>query len=249
MWILLQDTRMTINWTLGIKRYTEEEIDEPEIEAHYQLHGKVQEDDQNDVECDDECVALANLKLDVDENKKIQKQLKKENATLTQELTECKSILAETSRTLGESNSIRDSCLVALQNKQTEFERYKAFNDRTVDYDKLERLAPPRQMTSDHNSSELEIHDHSNELSRSKLVPKVVPPADKTATSRQELELLFHHHITMLRSTLKTSGKALKVEELKRKCMDKGKRMKSLHNNLRQKPGQYICCQNHNVDC
>ncbi|GJU06493.1 hypothetical protein Tco_1122923, partial [Tanacetum coccineum] len=61
-------------------------------------------------------------------------------------------------------------------------------------------LAPPRQMTSDHNSSELEIHDHSNELSSSKLVPKVVPPADKTATSRQELELLFHHHITMLRS-------------------------------------------------
>ncbi|GJV24323.1 retrovirus-related pol polyprotein from transposon TNT 1-94 [Tanacetum coccineum] len=93
--------------------------------------------------CDDERVALANLianlKLDVDENKKIQKQLKKANATLTQELTECKSILAETSRTLGESNSIRDSCLVALQNKQTEFERYKAFNDRTVDYDKLER--------------------------------------------------------------------------------------------------------------
>ncbi|GJX81508.1 hypothetical protein Tco_0330989 [Tanacetum coccineum] len=98
---------------------------------------------QNDVECDDERVALANLianlKLDVDENKKIQKQLKKANATLTQELTECKSILAETSRTLGESNSIRDSCLVALQNKQTEFERYKAFNDRIVDYDKLER--------------------------------------------------------------------------------------------------------------
>ncbi|GJW12759.1 hypothetical protein Tco_1578586 [Tanacetum coccineum] len=101
------------------------------------------QNDQNDVECDDERVALANLianlKLDVDENKKIQKQLKKANATLTQELTECKSILAETSRTLGESNSIRDSCLVALQNKQTEFERYKAFNDRTVDYDKLER--------------------------------------------------------------------------------------------------------------
>ncbi|GJR64742.1 hypothetical protein Tco_0010807 [Tanacetum coccineum] len=61
-------------------------------------------------------------------------------------------------------------------------------------------LAPPRQMTSDHNCSELEIHDHSNELSSSKLVPKVVPPADMTATSRQELELLFHHHITMLRS-------------------------------------------------
>ncbi|GJT31388.1 hypothetical protein Tco_0911663 [Tanacetum coccineum] len=137
---------------------TDEEIDEQELEAHYSYMAKIQEvpnedpgtnakplehDDQNDVECDDERVALANLianlKLDVDENKKIQKQLKKANATLTQELTECKSILAETSRTLGESNSIRDSCLVALQNKQTEFERYKAFNDRTVDYDKLER--------------------------------------------------------------------------------------------------------------
>ncbi|GJV66003.1 hypothetical protein Tco_1476831 [Tanacetum coccineum] len=48
--------------------------------------------------------------------------------------------------------------------------------------------------------SELGIHDHSNEPSSSKLVPKVVPPVDKTATSRQVLELLFHHHITMLRS-------------------------------------------------
>ncbi|GKC93812.1 hypothetical protein Tco_1159254 [Tanacetum coccineum] len=55
-------------------------------------------------------------------------------------------------------------------------------------------------VTSDHNSSELGIHDHINEPSSSKLVSKVVPPADKTATSRQELELLFHHHITMLSS-------------------------------------------------
>ncbi|GKB69977.1 hypothetical protein Tco_0931389, partial [Tanacetum coccineum] len=82
------------------------------------------QNDQNDVECADERVALANLianlKLDVDENKKIQKKFKKANATLTQELTECKSILVETSRTLRESNSIRDSCLVALQNKQIE---------------------------------------------------------------------------------------------------------------------------------
>ncbi|GKE96563.1 hypothetical protein Tco_1581418, partial [Tanacetum coccineum] len=30
-------------------------------------------------------------------------------------------------------------------------------------------------MTSDHNRSELEIQDHSNEQSSSKLVPKVVP--------------------------------------------------------------------------
>ncbi|GKB48103.1 hypothetical protein Tco_0898856 [Tanacetum coccineum] len=43
--------------------------------------------------------------------------------------------------------------------------------------------------------SELAIQDHNNEPSSSKLVPKVVPLADKTATSQQELELLFYHHI------------------------------------------------------
>ncbi|GKD79553.1 hypothetical protein Tco_1342174, partial [Tanacetum coccineum] len=40
-------------------------------------------------------------------------------------------------------------------------------------------------------SVELRSHDHNNEPSSSKLVPKVVPSAHKTATSRQELELLF----------------------------------------------------------
>nr|GEU74549.1 retrotransposon protein, putative, Ty1-copia subclass [Tanacetum cinerariifolium] len=58
------------------------------------------QNDQNDVESDDERVALANLianlKLDVDENKKIQKQLKQANTTLAQELKECKTILTET---------------------------------------------------------------------------------------------------------------------------------------------------------
>nr|GFB29440.1 hypothetical protein [Tanacetum cinerariifolium] len=101
------------------------------------------QNDQSDLESDDERFALANLtgnlKLDVDENKMIQKQLKKANTTLAEELKECKDILAETSKSLGESVSVRDSCLVELQNKQTEFEKYKAFNDRTVDYDKLER--------------------------------------------------------------------------------------------------------------
>nr|GEZ42229.1 hypothetical protein [Tanacetum cinerariifolium] len=52
-------------------------------------------------------------------------------------------------------------------------------------------------------SAELGIHDHINEPSSSKLVPNVVPPSCKTDTSRQELELLFHHHMTMLKSTCK----------------------------------------------
>ncbi|GJU56140.1 hypothetical protein Tco_1229854 [Tanacetum coccineum] len=91
--------------------------------------------DQNDAECNDERVALANLianlTLDTEQNKKILKQLKKANASLTQELKECKSNLEE-------SIATRDSCLIALQTKQTELEKYIAFNDRTVDYDKLQ---------------------------------------------------------------------------------------------------------------
>ncbi|GJW40356.1 hypothetical protein Tco_0066201 [Tanacetum coccineum] len=65
--------------------------------------------DQNAEECNDERVALANLiaylTLDTEENKKILKQLKKPNSSLTQELKECKSTLEETNRTMGESNS------------------------------------------------------------------------------------------------------------------------------------------------
>nr|GEW24553.1 integrase, catalytic region, zinc finger, CCHC-type, peptidase aspartic, catalytic [Tanacetum cinerariifolium] len=127
-----------------------EPLEQLQIDTRYNVfannlqHSEQSEsNDQNDVESDDERVALANLianlKLDVEENKKIQKQLKKANTTLAQKLKECKTILAETSKTLGESISVWDSCLVAFQNKQTEFKKYKAFNDRTVDYDKLER--------------------------------------------------------------------------------------------------------------
>ncbi|GJR52166.1 hypothetical protein Tco_1402687 [Tanacetum coccineum] len=117
---------------------------------------------------------------------------------------------------------------------------------------KKSSLAPPRQMTSDHNSSELGIQDHSNELSSSKLVPKVIPPADKTTTSRQELELLFHHHITMLRMSTKielpleqsqqgVSNDVLVsiegVEELKEMFGLKGEQKEALLLNLAEKPG------------
>nr|GEW51042.1 hypothetical protein [Tanacetum cinerariifolium] len=68
--------------------------------------------DQNIEECDDEHFALANLitnlTLDTEENKKILKQLKKTNVSLSQELKECKSNLKE-------SNTTRDSYLIALQ--------------------------------------------------------------------------------------------------------------------------------------
>nr|GFB37256.1 Gag-Pol polyprotein [Tanacetum cinerariifolium] len=70
-----------------------------------------------------------------------------------------------------------------------------------------------QDMTSDHNSLELGIHNHSNELSSSKLVPKVAPPASNTATSRQVLEILFYHLITMLRSTSPSTPTYVPAEE------------------------------------
>ncbi|GKD35525.1 hypothetical protein Tco_1251034 [Tanacetum coccineum] len=64
--------------------------------------------DQNVEECDDERVVLANLianlKLKTDENKKIQKQLKKANTSLSHELQKCKSALKECKSSLENSN-------------------------------------------------------------------------------------------------------------------------------------------------
>ncbi|GJT79546.1 retrovirus-related pol polyprotein from transposon TNT 1-94 [Tanacetum coccineum] len=98
--------------------------------------------DQNAAECVDERDVLANLianlTLDIEENKTILKQLKKANASLTQELKECRTNLDETGRALGEATSCLDSCLISLQNKQNELEKYIAFNDRTIDYDILQ---------------------------------------------------------------------------------------------------------------
>ncbi|GJR06705.1 retrovirus-related pol polyprotein from transposon TNT 1-94 [Tanacetum coccineum] len=66
--------------------------------------------DQNAAECVDERVALANLianlTLDTEENKTILKQLKKANASLTQELEKCKTNLDETNSALGEAISV-----------------------------------------------------------------------------------------------------------------------------------------------
>ncbi|GJV62639.1 hypothetical protein Tco_1473467 [Tanacetum coccineum] len=43
-------------------------------------------------------------------------------------------------------------------------------------------------------------------------------------------------------------GKHMKaLKNRKKKCMDKGSKEKSPPHNLRQKPGQYICCQNHKL--
>ncbi|GKF52288.1 hypothetical protein Tco_0148755, partial [Tanacetum coccineum] len=88
--------------------------------------------DQNAAESVDERAALANLiaNLTLD--------TENANASLTQELEKCKTNLDETNSALGEAISCRDSCLIVLQNKQNEFEKYKAFNDRMIDYEILQ---------------------------------------------------------------------------------------------------------------
>nr|GEZ58806.1 hypothetical protein [Tanacetum cinerariifolium] len=97
---------------------------------------------QNAEECDDECATLANLianlTLDIEENKNILKQLKKTNASLSQELNECRSTLKETSRALRESNSTQDSCLISLQNQKVELKKYKTYLNPPIKNDKLE---------------------------------------------------------------------------------------------------------------
>nr|GEV99965.1 hypothetical protein [Tanacetum cinerariifolium] len=82
--------------------------------------------DRNADDHEDERVMLANLianlKLNTDENKKIQKQLRKANATLTHELNECKFAL-------NESNGIRDRCRSALHDQDIELEKYKKYKN------------------------------------------------------------------------------------------------------------------------
>ncbi|GKB43051.1 hypothetical protein Tco_0887993 [Tanacetum coccineum] len=137
----------------------------------------------------------------------IQKQLKKANASLTQELTECKSILAETSRTLGESNSIWDSCLVALQNKQIELEKYMAFNDRIVDYEKLEHKELVDQAWVKHSK------DHF------------------LAPTAQDMEILIKTWLMPL--ALKTQNDSFAfVHELKKEMHDDLKYVESLENEI-----------------
>ncbi|GKA69567.1 hypothetical protein Tco_0775631 [Tanacetum coccineum] len=69
-------------------------------------------DDQNADDHEDERVVLAdliaNLKCDIDENKKIVKQLKNANTSLAHELEKCKSALEECKSSLGESGRTRD---------------------------------------------------------------------------------------------------------------------------------------------
>nr|GEU34852.1 putative RNA-directed DNA polymerase [Tanacetum cinerariifolium] len=141
----------------------DKEIDEQELEAHYSYMAKIQEVPTADSGTDSE--PLEQVQYDAGYNvfaNEIQHSEQSEfirntcvmetnDSNVTpdspdmcdndiqndQNAVECDD--EQTSKTLEESNSVQDSCLVALQTKQTKFEKYKACNDRTIDYDKLKR--------------------------------------------------------------------------------------------------------------
>ncbi|GJT97712.1 hypothetical protein Tco_1093230 [Tanacetum coccineum] len=117
--------------------YVIETVDSDVNPNHSDMCNNEFEDDQNaDDNNEDEHVELANLitnlKLDIDENKKIQKQLRKANSTLTHELNESKSALTE-------SNDIRDRCRSALHQKEFELEKYTTYKDRQLEKEEIER--------------------------------------------------------------------------------------------------------------
>ncbi|GJU51947.1 hypothetical protein Tco_1221502 [Tanacetum coccineum] len=78
---------------------------------------------------------IANLKLDIDENKNIQKQLRKENASLAHELNRCKSDLEE-------SNDIRDRCISSLHEQDIKLERYKKYENYQLEKEENEPPNP-----------------------------------------------------------------------------------------------------------
>ncbi|GJT38198.1 hypothetical protein Tco_0938063 [Tanacetum coccineum] len=147
--------------------------------------------DQNAAECVDERAALANLianlTLDTEENKTVLKQLKKANASLTQELKECKTNLDESSRALGEATSSRDSSLIALQTKQTELEKYTALNDKKFCPNGEETVTLEKESRS-------KLDKDTNKDAKSHKDKKRYLPVEKSSASRNQKEQIPTGH-------------------------------------------------------
>nr|GEW51412.1 hypothetical protein [Tanacetum cinerariifolium] len=123
--------------------YVVEKVDSNVIPNSSGMRDNDSQADQNAEECDDERAVLANLienlKLDTDENKKIQKKLKKANTSLAHEWQECKFVLEKCKSSLEESNRTRDRYLGTLHDQEVELAKYKRFNDCTPENDRLKR--------------------------------------------------------------------------------------------------------------
>ncbi|GKB62696.1 retrovirus-related pol polyprotein from transposon TNT 1-94 [Tanacetum coccineum] len=150
--------------------------------------------EKNAKECDDERVVLANLianlKLNTDENKKIQKQLKKANTSLSYELQECKSALEECKSFLEKSNRTRDRYLGALHDKEVELEKKCVFN-------------------SNHDAC---VSKFINDVNASTKKPKLVPISTRKPKSQANKSVATPHKKTVASdSTIQKSKSYFKM--------------------------------------
>ncbi|GJV68602.1 integrase, catalytic region, zinc finger, CCHC-type containing protein [Tanacetum coccineum] len=208
--------------------------------------------DQNAAECVDERAALANLianlTLDTEENKTILKQLKKANASLTQELKECKTNLDESSRALGEATSSRNSSLIALQTKQTELEKYTALNDLTSEYNILQTKLNDTLGLLAIKDIDIQKGLKTKTYEISVVNQKHDELVKKSMLTRSQFEGQLKEKSKVISDLKVKEGKDIDTMiEMKKKCMDKGSKERIPPHNLRQKSGQYICCQNHKL--
>nr|GEW67774.1 retrovirus-related Pol polyprotein from transposon TNT 1-94 [Tanacetum cinerariifolium] len=124
---------------------TDLEIDEQELEAHYSYMAKIQE------------VLTADTCTDYEPLEQVQNDTRYnvfandlQHSEQSESISNTCLVETDDSDVILDSPNMCDNDIqndqhdiesdeLALQNKQIEFEMYKAFNDRTIDYDKLER--------------------------------------------------------------------------------------------------------------
>ncbi|GJZ98297.1 hypothetical protein Tco_0670750 [Tanacetum coccineum] len=155
-----------------------------------------EEDDHYADAHEDERVALANLKLGTNENKKIQKHLRKPNVTLTHELNECKSALEE-------SNDIQDRCRSALHDREIELEKYKKFKNCQLEKEEVE-----------HNRLNKPITHEITVLVKNLLMPLAI----KTKANANEFERAFKQEMFEDLEYVQSLGK--EVDELESEQAD-----------------------------
>ncbi|GKC75211.1 hypothetical protein Tco_1125985, partial [Tanacetum coccineum] len=120
---------------------TDEEVDEQELEAHYSYMAKIQEVSPEEssstgqpleqVQNHDESNVYDNVRRHSEQPESINDTyvLEKDDSNVTPDSSNIctnDNQVDQNVVNLGEAISCRDSCLIALQNKQNEFEKYKA---------------------------------------------------------------------------------------------------------------------------
>ncbi|GJX92899.1 hypothetical protein Tco_0347485 [Tanacetum coccineum] len=74
-----------------------------------------------------------------------------------------------------------------------------------------------------------------------------IPPSYSNAEDNSHKVVRLGNHPMIQPGTGRSTPRKSNVVENEKKCMDKGSKERSPPHNLRQKPGQYICCQNHKL--